>query len=175
MPRHSRIYQANIHEVKTHEVRAMQHELKTMRHVSHKRETDQSSYDAIQEAGRPYRPGEFAMISDTAITAMFAPCKAWLRMAQEYNAEILKTYEEVFWIIPALSMVPLELVWRSFALSSESQECGTESIAPQSRTASHQALRIERSDSGVREAVDSIERAMDVVIGAESSFESIAS
>lgn len=171
MPRHSRIHRANIHEVQTHQVKAMSH-------VSHKRETDQSSYDvihdAIQEAGGAYRAGEFAMISDTAVAAIFAPCKAWLRMVQQYNAEILKTYEEVFWTLPALSIVPLELVRRSFALSGESQEYRTESIGQQGRTASPPALRIERSDSRAREAVNSIERAMDIVIGAESE-ESIAS
>jgi hypothetical protein len=133
------------------------HELKLMSNVSN------------QEDRRQYRPGEFATLSDTAIAAMFAPRKAWLRMLHEHNSEILKTYKEVFWFVPSFCMVPLELAQRSFAVYIECQQCITESVEQRSKAA-NSGLRIERTHSGSGEPVDSIEHAMDIAIGAEGEL-----
>jgi hypothetical protein len=138
------------------------YKLRLMRNVSNQKEKNHSSHGAMHEVGRQYRPGEFAMLSDTAIEAVFEPRKAWLRMLHEHNSEILNTYKELFWLIPPFCMFPLELAQRSFVVYIECQQCITESIEQQIKAANLSAQWIERTHSG-----DSIEHAMDIVIGAE--------
>jgi hypothetical protein len=94
--------------------------LNLMSHVSNQKEKNHSSHSAMHEGamhevGREYLPGEFAMLSGTAIAALFAPHKAWLRMLHEHNSGILNTYREVFWFSPSLCLFPLELAHRTFA------------------------------------------------------------
>jgi hypothetical protein len=147
------------------------HKLDSMSLVRNQKEKNSSSPNAMHEVRRQSDPEEFAMLSDTAIEAMFAPRKAWLRMLHEHNSEILETYKQVFWFVPAFGMFQLELAQRSFAAYIECQQCITESIAQQGKAANLPALRIERTHSGIREPVDSIERAMDIAIGAEPECE----
>lgn len=119
---------------------------------------------------RNYREHELiesAMLPYSAIEAMFTPRKAWLRMLHEHNSGILKTYKEVFWFIPPFFMFPLEMAQKSFAVCIECQQCITESIEQQSKAANVSPLRMERTHSEIRELVDSIEHAMDAVVGAE--------
>ncbi len=143
MPRNSRIHQVNV-----------------MSNLSDENETGQSLYGVIHEVGRQDCPGDFELLSDTAIEAMFAPCEAWLRMVQEYNSGILKTYKDVFWSIPAVCVFHVELIQRSFMFC-------IEIFGLQSKAVNLPVLRIERSYSGIRGTEDSIERAMDIAIGAD--------
>ncbi len=149
MPRNSRIHKVNV-----------------MSHVrndkENDKETDQPLYGEARygEADRQNRLGEFALLSDAVVEAMVASCEAWLRIVQEYNSEILKTYRNVFWGIPAICVFPLELTQRSIAVY-------LVSIGQQSKTANLPALRVERRYFETRGTVDSIESAMDVAIGAD--------
>jgi hypothetical protein len=140
--------------------------LNLMSHVSNQKEKNHSSHGAMHEVGREYRPSEFAMLPDTAIAAMFAPHKAWLRMLHEHNWVILNTYREVFWFSPSLCLFPLELAHRTFAAHIECHQYIIEFFEQQSKAANFSGLRIERTHSVILEPVDSIEHAMDIAIGA---------
>lgn len=133
------------------------HKVSVMRsYLSNDKEADQSLYGVMNPAGRQNSPGQFAVLSDTVLDAMFAPCEAWLQMVLEYHSAILKTYQDLFWSVPALCVFPSQLVQRSFA-------CYIESIGWQSKAANLPASRV----SAIRGPVDSIESAMDVAIGAD--------
>lgn len=136
------------------------HNVNVSSQASNDKKTDQSLHDEMHEAVGQGRPGECTLLSDAVIDAMFAPCEAWLRMVRECNSEILKTYQGVFWNLPAMYVFPWELVQRSFALCFES-------VGRQSPATNLLVFRAERSKRRAQEPVDSIESAMDVVIGAE--------
>lgn len=124
--------------------------LNVMSVVSNQKEENHSSHSAANE-----------------VDATFAPDKTWLRILHEQNAEILKTYKEVFWFIPAYCVFPLELAQRSFSVYIECQQRIAESIEQQIKAANLSAVWIERTHSGIRAPVDSFEHAMDIAIGAE--------
>jgi hypothetical protein len=141
------------------------HETNVMNH-----ETDQRSFEAsfegMHEVARRAHPFDVATMSDKASEAPFAP-EPWLRMLQEYNLEILKTYADAFWMIPALCLFPLEVAQRSFTVYIKYQQCMAESFGQRSTGSNLAIMRVEGSYLGSREPVNSIERAMDVVIGDE--------
>lgn len=124
--------------------------LNVMSVVTNQKKENHSSHSAVNE-----------------VDATFAPHTTWLRMLHEENAEILKTYKEVFWFIPAYCMFPLELAHRSFSVYIECQQRIAEFIEQQTKAATLSAEWIERTHSGIRAPVDSFEHAMDIAIGAE--------
>jgi len=135
-----------------------------------KYETDQksveASFEGMHEVARRAHAFDVATMSDTAIEAPFTP-EPWLRMLQEYNLEILKTYADAFWMLPALCLFPLEMAQRSFTVYIKYQQSMAESFGQQGTGSSLAMMRVEGGRLGSREPVNSIERAMDVVIGDE--------
>jgi hypothetical protein len=139
------------------------HKSTSINHMSNQKEMNHSSH----EVGDQDCSGEFAMLPDTAIAAMFAPHKTWLRMLHEHNSAVLNSYKEVFWFVPSFCLFPLEFAHRSFATHIECHQCIIESIEQSSQALNFTGMRIERTHLVVREPVDSIEHAMDIAIGAE--------
>ncbi len=144
------------------------HKSTLMSHVSNQKEKNRSSQGAMHVVDRQYHPGEFAMLPDTAIAAMFAPHKAWLRILHEHNSVMLNTYKEVFWFIPSICKLPFDFAHRSIAFHIECHQDITEFFEQQSKaSANFSGWQIERTHSVIRGPVDSIEHAMDIAIGAQ--------
>lgn len=126
------------------------HKLNVMSVVSSQKEENHSSHSAVHE-----------------VEKTFAPHKTWLRILHEQNAEILRTYKELFWFVPAYCMFPLELAQRSFSAYIECQQRTAESFEQQIKAVTPSAPWIERTLSETRAPLDPFEQAMDIVIGAE--------
>jgi hypothetical protein len=112
---------------------------------------------------RNQKEENYSLITDISIKAVFAPRKAWLQMLNDQSSESLKLYKEVFWFMPDLLMFPMEWTQRSFAGYIACQQCITGSLEQQ--TAAN--LSLLRAGSDYETPVYSIERAMDIAIGAD--------
>lgn len=101
---------------------------------------------------------------------MFAARKTWLRMLRQQNCEALRTCEELFRFIPSWYILPLDVAARSVAVYIECQQCVTESIEQQTKSAARLLLGrpFERKSSCATAPADCFERGMDVVIGADA-------
>ncbi len=114
--------------------------------------TDETETGRCHKADMHEAQCEFAMMSESA-KMMFAPYRALLRMVHECNLEMLRTYEAAVWIIPTVCG---EWIQRSFSIYVRQQSAEGYAKAPAPRW-------------GVRNPVDCIDHAMDVVIGDQAS------